>query len=201
MEQVADVVSRKKQRIQSLEDKKVKTEEEIEQVELRLEDLEDKLSLNYQELDNLVVKEKNSRDIRNNLNKLMTQNVLISLIIFGFGVTINMALSYLILVYLLLNVPKYIKLISELKSTWKLDITSDIKVLKNAIAMLESDRDHTHAILRKLEYTIADIDSEKQVIEEILKFIQENRSRKEKGKINISKEKEFCRSRVNPTCS
>ena len=152
MEQVADVVSRKKQRIQSLEDKKVKTEEEIEQVELRLEDLEDKLSLNYQELDNLVTKEKNSRDIHNNLNKLMTQNVLISLIIFGFGVTINMALSYLILVYLLLNVPKYIKLISELKSTWKLDISSDIRVLKNEIAMLESDRDHTHAILRKLEY-------------------------------------------------
>ena len=60
---------------------------------------------------------------------------------------------------------------------------------------------HRRIILRKLEYTIADIDSEKQVIEEILKFIQENRSRQEKGKINISKEKEFCRSRVNQTCS
>lgn len=201
MEQVTDLVVLKKQRIQNLESKKIKTEEQIEQVELTLEDIKDKLDINYQELSDLVTKDKNSKDAQVSLGKLMGKNFVTSLILLVMGTTINIAFIYFIMLFLLISIPKYIKLINEIKRSWGIDFTSDIKMLREKIASLESDKDRIAAVLRKLEYTIADIDSEKKVMEDILNFISENRGSRENETAKFSEINELNRTRINPTCS
>lgn len=199
MERVAALVAQKQQKIQNLENKRNKTEEEKQKIELTLEDLEGRLDLNYQELDELSDKYQTGIDARLNLIKLFGKNVLGILLLGVLGACVNITFFYFIVAYILFNTPKYIKLIKEMQQAWGININS-IKSLRLEISDLESDKDKTQAILRKLEYTLADIDSEKKIIEDILAFILESRD-KTGNSFNTSIPKDLNRTRINPKIS
>lgn len=201
MEQVADLVMRKKQRIKTLEDKKIQTEEQLQEAELTLEDLDNKLYLNNQQLNDLVAKEENKKITQDKLIKLISKNMFILFLLFTLSAIINPSYAVLIVIYIIYNIPKYISLIKEMRKTWKMNLTVDIKNLRNEIISLQNSKDQALSALRKLEYTIADIDTEKKVIEDILIFILENQSNRDNASPKLNNLDDLSRTRINPLYS
>ena len=96
MEQVAALVAQKKEKIEHLENKRIQTEQEKEQVELNLEDLNDEIKLNYSELNELIVKCQLGKDSQNDLGKLIAKNSLMLIVLIIISCGLNSMIAYLI---------------------------------------------------------------------------------------------------------
>ena len=176
MEQVAALVAQKKEKIEHLENKRIQTEQEKEQVELNLEDLNDEIKLNYSELNELIVKCQLGKDSQNDLGKLIAKNSLMLIVLLILSCGLNPMIAYLIIIYIAVYIPKYIKLIRNIREGFKIGLVDNIKTLRKKISILEKDRDRTLVLIRKLNYALEDIDAEKKVMQDILNFVLEKKN-------------------------
>ena len=176
MEQVAALVAQKKEKIEHLENKRIQTEQEKEQVELNLEDLNDEIKLNYSELNELIVKCQLGKDSQNDLGKLIAKNSLMLIVLIILSCGLNPMITYLIIIYIAVYIPKYIKLIHNIREGFKSGLVDNIKTLRKKISILEKDRDRTLVLIRKLNYALEDIDAEKKVMQDILNFVLEKKN-------------------------
>ena len=176
MEQVAALVAQKKEKIEHLENKRIQTEQEKEQVELNLEDLNDEIKLNYSELNELIVKCQLGKDSQNDLGKLIAKNSLMLIVLIILSCGLNPMIAYLIIIYIAVYIPKYIKLIHNIREGFKSGLVDNIKTLRKKISILEKDRDRISVLIRKLNYALEDIDAEKKVMQDILNFVLEKKN-------------------------
>ena len=176
MEQVAALVAQKKEKIEHLENKRIQTEQEKEQVELNLEDLNDEIKLNYSELNELIVKCQLGKDSQNDLGKLIAKNSLMLIVLIILSCGLNPTIAYLIIIYIAVYIPKYIKLIRNIREGFKSGLVDNIKTLRKKISILEKDRDRILVLIRKLNYALEDIDAEKKVMQDILNFVLEKKN-------------------------
>ena len=176
MEQVAALVAQKKEKIEHLENKRIQTEQEKEQVELNLEDLNDEIKLNYSELNELIVKCQLGKDSQNDLGKLIAKNSLMLIVLIIISCGLNSMIAYLIIIYIAVYIPKYIKLIHNIREGFKSGLVDNIKTLRKKISILEKDRDRILVLIRKLNYALEDIDAEKKVMQDILNFVLEKKN-------------------------
>ena len=176
MEQVAALVAQKKEKIEHLENKRIQTEQEKEQVELNLEDLNDEIKLNYSELNELIVKCQLGKDSQNDLGKLIAKNSLMLIVLIILSCGLNPMIAYLIIIYIAVYIPKYIKLIHNIREGFKSCLGDNIKTLRKKISILEKDRDRILVLIRKLNYALEDIDAEKKVMQDILNFVLEKKN-------------------------
>lgn len=176
MEQVAALVAQKKEKIEHLENKRIQTEQEKEQVELNLEDLNDEIKLNYSELNELIVKCQLGKDSQNDLGKLIAKNSLMLIVLLILSCGLNPTIAYLIIIYIAVYIPKYIKLIRNIREGFKSGLVDNIKTLRKKISILEKDRDRILVLIRKLNYALEDIDAEKKVMQDILNFVLEKKN-------------------------
>ena len=176
MEQVAALVAQKKGKIEHLENKRIQTEQEKEQVELNLEDLNDEIKLNYSELNELIVKCQLGKDSQNDLGKLIAKNSLMLIVLIILSCGLNPMIAYLIIIYIAVYIPKYIKLIHNIREGFKSGLVDNIKTLRKKISILEKDRDRILVLIRKLNYALEDIDAEKKVMQDILNFVLEKKN-------------------------
>ena len=176
MEQVAALVAQKKEKIEHLENKRIQTEQEKEQVELNLEDLNDEIKLNYSELNELIVKCQLGKDSQNDLGKLIAKNSLMLIVLIILSCGLNPMIAYLIIIYIAVYIPKYIKLIHNIREGFKSGLVDNIKTLRKKISILEKDRDRILVLIRKLNYALEDIDAEKKVMQDILNFVLEKKN-------------------------
>lgn len=197
MEQVAALVAQKKEKIEHLENKRIQTEQEKEQVELNLEDLNDEIKLNYSELNELIVKCQLGKDSQNDLGKLIAKNSLMLIVLIILSCGLNPMIAYLIIIYIAVYIPKYIKLIHNIREGFKSGLVDNIKTLRKKISILEKDRDRILVLIRKLNYALEDIDAEKKVMQDILNFVLEKKNINPSENTTV-KNSELNLTRTNP---
>lgn len=198
MENVAALVAQKRNKIQILEDKRIKTEQEKEQRELDLEEIQDRLNINYRELDELIKENQLSRDSQNELGKLLGKNLLGCLIIAILSCGLNPMLAYLLVAYIICYIPKYITLIKNICKGSGGSLMTNISSLRNEISALENNKDRIMAIIRKLDYALADIDTEKKVMQDIIEYMLSRETRESTDESPL-KTAELNLTRVNPS--
>ena len=193
MKKDADLVAEKKKRIASLQTKKLQTEEAIDKAELDLENIIEKIKENNERLHKLVDEDQEKKDAYNNLGKLIGKNLLVIMVLAITGSTFNLVLYFAIIPYILLYLPKYISLIKSILKRNGFN-EEEINALKNEIYSLESDKETLNNLIRKLNYKVDDIESEKKVIEDIILYMTENKT----PSYSNCDRKDITRIRVNP---
>ena len=193
MKKDADLVAEKKKRIASLQTKKLQTEEAIDKAELDLENIIEKIKENNERLHKLVDEDQEKKDAYNNLGKLIGKNLLVIMVLAITGSTFNLVLYFAIIPYILLYLPKYISLIKSILKRNGFN-EEEINALKNEIYSLESDKETLNNLIRKLNYKVDDIESEKKVIEDIILYMTENKT----PSYSNGDRKDITRIRVNP---
>lgn len=176
MEKIAALVAQKEQKIKELENKKVQKEQEKNDYEVKLEDLKSIIAENSLELDELLNKSALSTDEKHKLEKLITKHlaiILFFIIATGFSTPLLLIPLFIYSVY---NIPKYIKLGRSISDYEKANLSKEISSLKNDIQELKKNRDQIINLLQRLDYALADIETEKRVTEDTLAFVLNSKS-------------------------
>ena len=189
-------IAERKKKFEELETKKRKTEEEKNKVEIRLEDIKVLLELNNEQIDSLLEENEIAKQSKKKMIRLFYQTILIIIILIALGLTINLTILILLIGYSIFCIPKYINLYTDIKKYDPLRIKNDIKKLKKSTRDLENKKELLLNIIKKLNYSIDNIDNEQKVIQDTLTFILNQ----EKDIINteLQEKKEINFSRIKP---
>ncbi len=193
----AALVAQKEKRIQELEVKKLQIEETIRLAEVNLEDLNNELVSNNKQLLNLLKQDNLYNEEKSKLGSLIWQSVLVIISFVGLSLTINFAFLIFLIAYGIYCAPKLIRILKNIQQYISLNLDETIKLLRENIQDLEKDKEELIKVIRKLNYSIDNVEVEKKVMQDILSFISE----REKDSLDselFSEKVDLNRTRINP---
>lgn len=171
MKNIAALVAQKEQKIAQLESKRVQKEQEKSDYEIKLEDLKSLINNKSLELDELLNKYNLSNDEKSKLEKLIIRHLAVGMIALVATSFSSAFWLVLLLIYSIYNVPKYLRFTKSANRLERTNLLNQIDEVKINIENLKKNQEQLLCLLQKLDYTLADIDTEKKVMQDIIEYI------------------------------
>lgn len=171
MKNIVALVAQKEQKIAQLESKRVQKEQEKSDYEIKLEDLKSLINNKSSELDELLNKYNLSNDEKSKLEKLIIRHLAVGMIALVATSFSSAFWLVLLLIYSIYNVPKYLRFTKSASRLERTNLLNQIDEVKINIENLKKNQEQLLCLLQKLDYTLADIDTEKKVMQDIIEYI------------------------------
>ena len=171
MKNIVALVAQKEQKIAQLESKRVQKEQEKSDYEIKLEDLKSLINNKSSELDELLNKYNLSNDEKSKLEKLIIRHLAVGMIALVATSFSSAFWLVLLLIYSIYNVPKYLRFTKSANRLERTNLLNQIDEVKINIENLKKNQEQLLCLLQKLDYTLADIDTEKKVMQDIIEYI------------------------------
>lgn len=176
MEKIAALVAQKQKKIEELEKVRVEKEQAKDACEIQIEDLQTLISQNKAELQTLLENDNVFNGLLGNVNSFITKYMLALLIVVILASTVSLYLIPVFALYTLYKIPAFVKLVKEIKSFDSIDLQLAIKDKKDTIDSLEKEKDRLISLLKVIEYSLIDVDTERSVTEDTLNFVLNSKS-------------------------
>ena len=112
-----------------------------------------------------------SNDEKSKLEKLIIRHLAVGMIALVATSFSSAFWLVLLLIYSIYNVPKYLRFTKSASRLERTNLLNQIDEVKINIENLKKNQEQLLCLLQKLDYTLADIDTEKKVMQDIIEYI------------------------------